>query len=524
MTRLARRRPLLAGAVLALAAGILAGCGTSAPGTPQPSAPSTPGLSAGSSGSAASASAAPAETSLAPVPATDARLARFYGQTPAWSACGDGGELDCASVRVPLDYARPDGPTLDLAVARKRATASRQGVLFMNPGGPGASGTGYLRFFNTAGLEGFDVVSWDPRGVGGSHPVRCLEGADADAYVALDLSPDTPAENEALIEGSRRFGQACLRNTGDVLAHISTQENARDLDILRGVLGEERLTYVGQSYGTMLGAYYAELFPGRVSRMVLDAGVDVTGRSPVAQTVGFDRALDAFTSTCAATGCRWGSTREEVIASLRAMLGRLDRHPLTVGDQKLTQSQAAAGLAGALYAGTLATPLLERALDELDRGDGSLLKMASNRIYGRDASGGYGGMLGAFQAIPCADRLRISVAEAGVRWAEAKRQAPFFGEYWGPQYVCPTWPVAPVGPLEKVDAAGAPPILVVGGRNDPVAPYEYSEDLARRLNSGVLLTFEGQGHVAYGRSACVDDAVRGYLNRGVVPADGTRCS
>lgn len=237
-------------------------------------------LGAGS-GDGSSAAPPPPSSTASPTGQQDAgspRLARFYGQRLRWRACGT--DQDCATLRVPLDYARPEGPTLDLSVLRLRASGrdQRVGQLVMDPGGPGAS----AREFAAAGSlvvgpvvrRYFDLVGMDPRGVGRSHPLHCLDTAGTDAFLAMDPTPDTPAEVATSERLTRSFGQACLRGSGDLLAHVSTVEAAKDMDVLRSALGESQLDYLGVSYGTLLGATYAELFPGRVRRMVLDGAED----------------------------------------------------------------------------------------------------------------------------------------------------------------------------------------------------------------------------------------------------------
>lgn len=504
-----RRRRVAA----AVAAGLLlAGC--SAPAQPPlPAPPPTPPSPVGATPTRAASSPTPA---AAPIPPT---LTRFYRQPLSWRSCG---ELQCATASVPMDYARPAGGTLTLALTRRPATsATRKGTLFVNPGGPGGSGIAFAAAFDPTGLADYDILGGDPRGVGRSGAVRCLDGAEADAYLALDLSPDTPAEEAALLAGARAFGEACVRASGAVIGHLSAAENARDLDILRALVGDERLSYLGQSYGTMLGAHYAELFPGRVGRMVLDAAVDVTGTG-VPQVVGFERGLRAFAGWCAGRSCRWGTSPEEVLASITALVDRLDARPLAVGGRPLTQSLAVTGVAGLLYGGSAAWPLLDAALGATASGDGSALLAVADRLTGRGPDGRYGDLFAAFQAITCADEPRVTVAVAERRWAAERAAAPFFGRLWGPQVVCASWPV-PSAPAPVIDAEGAPPILVVGASGDPVTPYENAVRLAHSLDSGVLLTYGGDGHVAYGRSACVTEAVRTYLNRGTPPAPGATC-
>ena len=477
---------------------VLAGCGAVPPAPTAPTAPTpTPTQEAAEAGP----------------------LSRFTAQQVTWMPCDEG---ECADVEVPLDYADPGGATLRLAVAREVATKRpRLGVLFINPGGPGASGRSFATWFDTTGLEGYDVVGWDPRGVEASEGVTCLTGAEADAFLALDPSPDSAVERDALAEGSRRFGAACRAQAGTLLDHLSVADSARDLDVLRAVLGEERLTYYGASYGSALGAVYAGLFPERVGRLVLDAGVSPDVPPVVSQSVGFDRALARFAAWCDAQRCPAAKGAQ---ARVEALLNRLDAAPLRVGDRLLTQGLAASGVASFLYGGKRLWPFLGRAVQAAEAGNGALLLTASDELNGRRADGSYGGLLGSFLASSCADGPRPTRAEADARWASDRAAAPVFGYHYGPAYTCIDWP-SPAAPAPVVRGGGTtPPVVVIGGEGDPATPYEWSVALADALASGVLVTRAGEGHVSYGTgSSCVDAVVRRYLSGGVVPADGTRC-
>lgn len=442
----------------------------------------------------------------------------------AWRPCGS---YHCGTLTVPLDHAAPDGATTTLSVKRRPATASpRIGTLFVNPGGPGGSGTQMVEFVETAGLERYDIVGWDPRGVSAASAVECLNGKAADAYLELDASPDTPEERDALAAGARDFAAACLANTGaDLLSHISTVDTVRDLDLLREAVGDDQVHFLGVSYGTQIGAVYAHLFPQRAGRLVLDAAVDITDSRTVPQTLGFDRALGNFAQWCARTPtCGLGDTPDAVIAGLRADLDALDAAPVAVGDRRLTQTLAATGLAAYFYSGDDAWPILARSVKGLRQGDGTSLLRLADQLNSREADGSYGGLFSAFPAISCLDAKPIDLAEADRQWQDDQAKAPFFGHYLGPWYTCTAWPV-PSSPLTGVDGQGAPPILVIGATGDPATPYEWAELTASALESAVLLTFDGEGHGAYGgRSECVDAAVRAFLVDGVVPAAGTRCS
>ncbi len=440
-------------------------------------------------------------------------LAAFYNQRLTWLPCGT--RVECATATVPLDYDDPDGPTLAVPVARRRASAAKLGTLFVNPGGPGESGTAFAAGFDATGLEHFDIVGWDLRGLG----VTCLTTADADAFLDLDASPDTVAEASAYLAGSRAFGTACAKASGELLAHVSTQESARDLDVLRGAVREEQIDFYGASYGTLLGALYAEFFPGRVRHLVLDSPVDMTGGP--SSVSGFESALGSFAQWCAgAGGCRWGSDRSSVVNELTAWARGLDDHPIAVGARTLTQTRAAWGVMALLYGGPSGHSTLRTAVEAAQDGHGEALLAASDGLLGRKPDGTYDAAFAALPAIYCADHARRTAADAQASWTAAALAEPFFGFLMGPDYTCIDWPAAP-RPWVTPHAAGAF-VLIVGATGDPVTPYAAARTLAETL-SATLLTLEGGGHVSYGRNACVSAAVRARLNDESPPAMST-CS
>lgn len=411
-----------------------------------------------------------------------------------WSDCEYG---QCAFVEVPVDHAHPDAGRVALAVARVRATQQpARGTIFINPGGPGASGREALTWVKRDGLEAYDLVGWDPRGSGASGWVECLDGPEADAFLALDNSPDDEAERAELEAGSRAFAASCSSTVPGLLDHLSSADNARDLEALRLRIDDRPLRYLGLSYGTTMGASYAQLFGPHVGRLVLDGAVDVN-EPRVPQVVGYERALQ----------------RAGVAASTKALFAQLEERPVDAGGGRvLTQSQAALGIAGHLTIGEAAWPALRRAIAAARAGDAHLLLSAADLLNGRLPDGTYTALFAPFRAIYCADSPGRTAAEADARWAEARRLAPVMGTGMGLDYTCVGWPVASA-PRERItapDAAG--PILVVGTTGDTATPYEWSEALASDLETAVLLTHEGEGHTAYGRgSACVDEAVVAFL-------------
>ena len=451
-------------------------------------------------------------------------LSRYVRQQLEWKPCGHG--FWCSTMLVPLDYADPDGTAITLALAKRPAPGDNKlGSLIINPGGPGGSGVGYVGYFNAAGLERYDIVGWDPRGVGRSTPVTCYGRTDLDRYLAMDSSPDDASEWQARIDEQTKFGQSCLRRSGPLLEHISTLETVRDLDLLRGLVGDPKINYFGSSYGTKIGALYAEMFPLRVGRMVLDGAININSKAKIDQIDGFERALRHFAAWCAGEDCRLGAERDDVLSKIKEFLGRLDQEPLAVADGRmLSQQQGVEAVFYAMYGGTNSWPDLRDSLTAaIFDGDGGRLLQLADAADRRDRDGTYGQLMYAFPAIRCLDSQENSVRAAEKRLTEDSREAPILGPLNGPDLVCPLWPVKSATPQPEIDAEGAPPIVVIGTTGDPATPYEYAKSMANELSTAVLVTFDGEGHLAYGQNDCVKALVDGYLVRNQIPRDGTRC-
>ncbi|MGA4863710.1 alpha/beta hydrolase [Streptomyces lavendulocolor] len=471
--------------------------------------------------------------------AMDSLPAALTGQQPRWDACeappgGErpGPEWRCTTVKVPLDYAKPDGETLPVALIRKEARYKdrRIGSLLFNFGGPGASGVSAMpqaaQGFEELGAR-YDLVGFDPRGVGRSSAVVCRDSEEQAASLArIDLTPDTPAEEAAFLKDGADFGAGCAERSGKVLAHVTTSNTARDLDLVRHVLGDRKLNYMGFSYGTQLGGTYAHLFPRNVGRTVLDAVVDPTADATGHarnQATGFQRALNNY----------FASTGESAAAGnarVTALLERLDRRPLpTDGDRELTQSLALTGIAQTLYSQQMWTYLTE-GLKEAEAGRGDTLLRLADMYNDRGEDGTYGTQAHSQRAISCADSSsRPTAAQARALLPEFRRISPVFAEFmaWDTAGWCADWPVKGESATPEASAPGAGPILVVGTTGDSATPYEGAKKMADELGAGVgvLLTFKGEGHGAYtGDNRCVRDTVNAYLLDGKVPPSGTTCS
>ncbi|MFF5310452.1 alpha/beta hydrolase [Streptomyces massasporeus] len=503
-------------------------------------------VSACSSGSATtSAASAAAEAALVELPqATPAALTSYYRQKPAWRGCGVPG-FECATLKAPLDYAEPSSGDVRLALTRKKATGpgKRLGSLLVNPGGPGGSAIGYVQAYAGIGYPAevrarYDMVAVDPRGVARSEPVKCLDGPDMDTYTQTDATPDDGKETDGLVAAYRTFAEGCGADAPRLLRHVSTVEAARDMDIVRAVLGDEKLNYVGASYGTFLGATYAGLFPNRAGRLVLDGAMDPSlpaRRLNLEQTAGFETAFRSFAKDCVRqTDCPLGgkgTSPERVGENLKAFFAKLDTRPVPTGDadgRRLTESLATTGVIAAMYDEGSWEQLREALTSAMKENDGSGLLVLSDGYYERDADGAYSNLMFANAAVNCLD-LPASFDtpdEVSRALPEFEKASPVFGKglAWA-ALNCAYWPVRATGEPHRIEAKGAAPIVVVGTTRDPATPYRWAKALAGQLSSARLLTYEGDGHTAYGRgSSCIDRTINAYLLRGTPPTDGKRCS
>ena len=481
-------------------------------------------------------SSAPSASKQA-VPEGAEALAAFYEQTLAWSACE---EAVCAELTVPLDYASPDGDTIKVAVVKVPASreSKRLGALVVNPGGPGGSGVDYAfaaDFIVGAPVrQRFDIVGFDPRGVGRSEPIDCVSDAELDDFLGQDPTPDTPAEEAAFADNAKGFAGACAATAGPLLGHVSTVDAAKDMDILRAALGEPKLNYLGKSYGTYLGSVYAGLFPTRVGRFVLDGVVapDLTSKEiNLGQAEGFERATRAFAAACVEEGdCPMGNSVDEVMQGIRDFLKDVDQNPIgQTGDPKvaeLTEGWASTGIAAAMYDQGQWSTLVD-ALRAAQAGDGSILMGLANQYADRNPGGGYAGnIMEVIYAVNCLDKPESSnVAEHQAEAEASVAKAPTWGPFlmWS-SLPCGFWSIPSTGSPQPIAAEGSGPIVVIGTTRDPATPYEWAVQLRKQLANAALVTFDGDGHTAYTRSnACVDDAIDAYYVSGTVPKDGLTC-
>lgn len=465
-------------------------------------------------------------------------LASFYAQSLEWSGCGS--DQQCAWLTVPRDYDDPTGATIRLRVSRVTASGTpeqRIGSLVVNPGGPGASGLDFAGY--VAGMvsppvaAAYDVVGFDTRGVGRSAPITCMTGRQTTRYLRADASPDTRIEERQLMSLGRRLAQGCLEYSPAIARHVGSDDTVRDMDVLRAALRDDRLNFLGFSYGTYLGTLYAEEFPENVGRLVLDGAIDPSldlMEVSRGQSGGFQTAMRRFAADCAPRpGCPWRGSASTVLTGINRLLARLDRQPMpTHRGANLVQAEALTALFYSMYS-PLMWPTLRVALRQAKAGDGLGLQAMADYASDRVGPNTYAtNMASAFPAISCWDAPPPpgidGLRDAATDWAVGARVPDMARAMaWG-NASCSQW----FGHSGRVPApassATTAPIVVIGTTFDPATPYAWAQALAAQLSTSTLLTFRGDGHTAFGgNSDCIDAAVNAYLLSGAPPAAGTVC-
>ena len=478
----------------------------------------------------------PTTSKTADTDGVPAELLPYYAQTLDWSSCNE--TFDCATVAAPLDWADPSKGDLELALIRSRAEGGGEpiGSLLTNPGGPGSSGVALIRDSVSFAVsdpvrQQFDVIGFDPRGVGESTSVTCYDAAQMDAYL-FDIPENkrgTDAWADELLARHTAFGEACESNSDGILPYITTDNSARDMDMMRAVLGDEQLNYLGYSYGTFLGATYAKLFPDKVGRLVLDGAVDpsIPGLEVnITQAVGFESALRAYMADCLNDDeCPFRGSVDQAMTDLGTLLATVDRDPIRNADGRMLGADSLmTTIVSALYSQESWT-YLTMALTEVLQGNAEIAFQLADFYYNRQDGAYLDNSTEAFRAYNCVD-YPVDATEQQQADAQAllEAEAPTVAPYWVSPDPCQVWPYPPTGVRERITAEGAAPIVVVGTTNDPATPYEWSVSLAEQLASGVLVTRVGEGHTGYNKgNACVDSAVETYLLDGTPPQDGLRC-
>jgi pimeloyl-ACP methyl ester carboxylesterase len=526
-----RRAPLLAGL---LAAGLfLTGC-TPGGGAGGETATGTEGTAPGGGQEATGGTAGPGAATPGEVPEG---LEEYYAQDLQWQGCEqDRGGFECATASAPLDYADLDGESIELALVRSAGAGEDAPHLLVNPGGPGVSGVDMvvegLDYAVSADVrEHYSVVGFDPRGVSRSAPVTCLTDEEMDEAREGHVDPSTDEGLAQLRESAREFAEACEEHTGEVLGHVDTESSARDMDLLRAVLGDDRLNFLGFSYGTDLGATYAGLFPQNVGRMVLDGAMDPSlpeSEVTLAQAASYEEALASWAEYClAGSDCPLSGTPEDAVAQVQRLLEQVEQSPMTASDgRQVPASTFVSGMILALNANE-SWPVLTTAVQDALNGDPDLMLHLADLSAGRNEDGTYdSNVTAAITAVKCLDApapadtpvLRAQAAELDEASPTLGRFLAYSGLY------CAVWPEAPVSEPAPAIAPGAAPIVVIGTTGDTATPYEWASVLADQLESAVLVTWEGQGHTAYGRAGdCIEGAVDAYLVDGTVPEDGLTC-
>jgi len=489
------------------------------------------------------AGAKPTSRPSADASGAPAGLDKFYTQKLTWKDEGD--QLDSTKVTVPMDWDKPEGATVEIAIMRHHADGKSEGSLLMNPGGPGGSGYDYVRDYGQyvvtpAVFSAFDLIGFDPRGVNHSSAVTCYtDPKDRDEYLygTYKDAYGTQGWVDELTKREKAYAAACQKNTGPLLAHIDAASVARDMDVIRAVLGDKKINYLGYSYGTYLGTVYAELFPDKVGKMVLDGAIDplVSDLDALAtQMGGFESALRAWMVDCQSnqSDCPFTGGTDTGMKQIRSVLDTVDSKHLVASDgRKLDSATLGTGISENLYSQQL-WPDLVAMFNDLRNGDADSTFSAADDYNDRNSDGSYQDNANdVYSAVTCAEGdLGTDGKSVLDDLAAIKAKAPTIGEYFAYDdtavldALCTNWPY-PVAKLPKTfEAKGAAPIIVIGTTNDPATPYAQAVSLAKQLDSGVLITHKGEGHTVYAQGVtCVDDAVDSYFIKGTVPASDPMC-
>lgn len=465
-----------------------------------------------------------------------AELLPFYRQAVQWQPC-EKTSMRCATVEVPMDYSAPGLDRISLSVVKLPASGERRGSLLVNPGGPGGSGYDLIansssQMFSADLRQAYDLVGFDPRGVKRSQPVTCFNDAERDRMRQEEYDLETDAGFAAGREQAQRLASACQQNTGPVLGFVDTNSAARDLDVLRAITGSPALNYLGFSYGTYLGARYAELFPDKVGRFVLDGAMDPAlsiEQLVLGQAKGFEAAFRNWTENCLrSSDCPLGGTVEEAMQQARDLNDSYVANAKATSDGRLlTASDFNSALTVSLYSTEL-WDVLKKALAQAFSGNPEGMMSLADYAMDRDPQTGKytSNSIFALTAINCLDYPMSAEQEAmRLESLQLQQASPTFGKYLGYSgLLCGVWPHQASTERAAITAEGAGPIVVIGTTGDPATPYEWSVALRHQLSSAVLVTWEGEGHTAYGKdNECIRQAVDSYFIDGTVPKDRMRC-
>jgi len=502
---------------------------TAAPTTAAPTSAATPAPSPPpTTTDAPTASAAPTST----VPATLAPASlRWVPCTESDLKAAD----QCSSLQVPLDRSKPTGTQITLALVRRPAgvPSKRTGSLLINPGGPGGSTLSEFDFLadglSSSVRQQLDVVGWDPRGVGKSDPLKCFDGPTGDRLLADSPDLTTAAGQAKSQSDARELAAGCAKYSGALLPFVGTVDTAKDMDAIRAAVGDDKLTYLGYSYGTFIGTVYAQLFPTKVRALALDGAVDSTVdpiTSTEVQADGFENNLKAFLADCSSSaGCAF-HPGGDLLTAVRSLRARVQATPMktSLGNRMLTESLFQTGVAAALYSKDT-WPTLQMGLSNAEGGDGTLLLALSDALDERAQDGSYSALIPALNAVNCLDYSYPSgLAPYLASYQRLQKTAPDFADEAVGSYVCSIWPAKAAQARPPLPVSGVPPIVIVGTTNDPATPFTEAQGLQRSISGSVLVTRVGSGHTGYDASACVRGYVDAYLERLTVPRAGARCT
>ena len=462
---------------------------------------------------------------------------KYESQVISWSSCCE--NFECGDITVPVDYENLGGERIQLSLVRHPANneSSRLGTLFVNPGGPGASGVEYgfaaEYIVSPEILAQYDIVGFDPRGVGGSSAERCLTNKDTDRLIASNGPPAVGLPESEIIAASKMLAEKCKAKLGDRLKHLGSVAVVSDMELMRKVFGEKKFNFLGKSYGTYLGLVYASMYPNSVGRVVLDGVIDpqvTTNEVNKTQAIGFELALDSFLTDCIAkVNCFYQGDLQGARDEVSKIMTLLRSNPLKSNDDRLvTESILVLAMVSSLYNTDTGWPELNRAFKDAVKGKGIRLQGMADDYVLRDKNGAYNSNENEIAyVVNCVDREDdASIERTKADSIAISKIAPHFGPYiaWS-ALPCDYWPYPPIRPPVELSGPNLPPFLMVGTTRDPATPYEWAQSVAKRFPSVVLITADGDGHTGHGRgSACVDGAVDAYLLKGTLPGGALTCT
>jgi pimeloyl-ACP methyl ester carboxylesterase len=458
-------------------------------------------------------------------------LLGYYAQEINWKNCRQ--DFKCATLAVPIDYKNLATGTFEIALLKYEARTSKKlGSLIINPGGPGGSGVDYAYaaeyIFSPAILDRYNIVGFDPRGVSRSAPIRCLNDKELDANNNSDSKPDNEREFQQILIDTQKYAEIC-KDKNKHLTSYSTANVARDMDILREALGDEQLNYMGKSYGTYLGTLYAQFFPYKVGRVVLDGAVDPTisnFQQTLTQAIGFDQAFSSFAKDCATKkNCALPSDKEAAIVEMQGLFAQAAKKPLPTksSNRTLSETMMVLGTASAMYDSATGWPKLRKAITQAQNGYGDEFLELADEYTGRQSDGSYpNNEFDSGAVIDCLDvNEPRTVAQIKRDAEEFAERAPLFGPYlaYGGltcKYFGQSREVA-MAPTKTTNS-----IVVIGTTGDPATPYEWAQGLNKLLINSVLVSLTGEGHTGQGQgNACIDDQIDDFYLTGKVPTTST---